>query len=52
MWQYLSVSIARHIYNAPSTNFLGFAKGIAMGGITAAVFSTLSMLTSVLQRSR
>ena len=33
MWQYLSISIARHCYNAPNADSPGFAEGTAMGGI-------------------
>lgn len=48
MWQYLSISIARHIYNAPSSDFPGFAKGVEMGGIAFAVFSAASIFMSFL----
>lgn len=46
MWQYLSLSIARHVYNAPSVEWPGFSDGIKMGGIAAAVFSAASVCMS------
>lgn len=48
MWQYLSLSISRHIYNAPAADFPGFSKGVEMGGIAAAIFSAASILMSFL----
>lgn len=45
MWQYLSLSIAYHVYNAPTPDSPGFAEGTAQGGTAFAVMhiSTLVM---------
>jgi len=45
MWQYLSLSIAYHVYNAPTPDTPGFAEGTAQGGTAFAVMhiSTLVM---------
>ena len=48
MWQYYSLSIARHIYNAPTSEAMGFAEGVRMGGVAAAFFSAASILMSLL----
>lgn len=45
MWQYLSLSIAYHVYSAPTPESPGFAEGTAQGGTAFAVMhiSTLVM---------
>ncbi len=45
MWQYLSLSIAYHVYDAPTPDAAGFAEGTAQGGTAFAVMhiSTLVM---------
>ncbi|MFD2588338.1 MFS transporter [Croceitalea marina] len=44
MWQYLSLSIARHVYNAPTASDPGFSEGVSMGGIASAIFGISPML--------
>lgn len=39
MWQYLSLAISRHVFNAASPEHPDFAKGAFYGGISLAVFS-------------
>ncbi len=48
MWQYLSISIARHCYNAPTAESPGFADGIKMGGLAFAVFNVACVAVSFL----
>ena len=48
MWQYLSLSIARHVYDAASPIAPGFSKGVQMGGVAAAFFSAASIFMSLL----
>ena len=45
MWQYLALSIAYHVYNAPTPDAEGFVDGTAQGGTAFAVMhiSTLVM---------
>jgi maltose/moltooligosaccharide transporter len=45
MWQYLALSIARHCYNAPTTDSPGFAEGSAKVGVayTAMNITTIAM---------
>lgn len=38
MWQYLSLSFARHVYNAAGPEDAGFADGVAMGGVGMAIY--------------
>lgn len=44
MWQYLSLSIARHVYNAPTATDIGFSEGVSMGGIASAIFGVSPMI--------
>lgn len=44
MWTYLSLSIARHVYNAPTALSPGFDEGVSMGGIATAIFGISPML--------
>ncbi len=44
MWQFLSLSIARHVYHAPSANDPGFSEGVSMGGIGSAIYGISPML--------
>lgn len=46
MWQYLSLSVARHVYNAAGPTDIGFADGVAMGGVGAAVYSAAPILAA------
>jgi len=46
MWQYLSLSIARHCYNAPTAESSGFAEGTAMGGIGLMVMNITTVALS------
>ncbi len=46
MWQYLSLSIARHCYNAPTPESPGFAEGTAMGGIGLMVMNITTVALS------
>lgn len=48
MWQFLSLSIARHVYDAQSTASPGFSRGVEMGGVAAAFFSAASICMSFL----
>ena len=44
LWQFLSLSIARHIYNAPSASDPGFSEGVSMGGIGNAIYGISPMI--------
>ncbi|MBL7978817.1 MAG: MFS transporter [Bacteroidetes Order II. Incertae sedis bacterium] len=46
MWQYLSLAIARHAFNAPEANMPGFEAGNAWGGITFAAFNVSCFMIS------
>ncbi len=46
MWQYLSLSIARHVYDAPTPDSVGFAEGTAQGGTAFAVMHITTLLMS------
>ncbi|QCX00678.1 SLC45 family MFS transporter [Aggregatimonas sangjinii] len=48
MWQYLSLSIARHVYNAPLATDVGFSEGVAMGGIGSAIYGISPMIIAFL----
>ena len=48
MWQYYSLSIARHVYNAPTAESAGFADGVQMGGVAVAFYCTAPILMSFL----
>jgi len=48
MWQYLSLSIARHVYNAPSASDAGFSEGVSMGGIGSAIYGISPMVIAFL----
>jgi maltose/moltooligosaccharide transporter len=39
MWQYLSLSIARHCFNAPSPDYPGFDEGVKWGNMGLAIFN-------------
>jgi maltose/moltooligosaccharide transporter len=39
MWQYLSLSMARHCFNAPTPDSPGFENGVMMGNLGLAVFN-------------
>jgi len=39
MWQYLSLSIARHCFNAPNADAPGFEEGVRWGNMGLAVFN-------------
>ncbi len=44
MWQYLSLSVARHIYNAPTASDSGFSEGVSMGSIGSSIFGISPMI--------
>ncbi|WP_411695275.1 MFS transporter [Glaciecola sp.] len=46
MWQYLSLSIAHHVYNAPTPDAAGFAVGTAQGGKAFAVMQITTLVVS------
>lgn len=46
MWQYLSLSIAHHVYNAPTPDAPGFAEGTAQGGTAFAVMHITTLVMS------
>lgn len=46
MWQFLALSIARHVFNAPTPEDPGFEKGAFYGGISLAVFNVACFLIS------
>ena len=46
MWQYLSLSIAHHVYNAPTADAPGFAIGTAQGGKAFAVMHITTLVVS------
>jgi len=46
MWQYLSLSIAYHVYNAPTPDAPGFAEGTAHGGTAFAVMHATTLVCS------
>ncbi|BCO18295.1 MULTISPECIES: MFS transporter [unclassified Alteromonas] len=45
MWQYLSLSIARHVYNAPTPDSPGFVEGTAQVGMA---FTIMNIATIVM----
>jgi maltose/moltooligosaccharide transporter len=49
MWQYLSLSIARHAFDAPSptANPAGFEAGSSWGGLCFAMFSIMCFIISI-----
>ena len=47
MWQYLSLSIAYHVYNAPTPDSPGFAEGTAQGGTAFAVMHITTIICSL-----
>jgi len=46
MWQYLSLSIAYHVYDAPTPQSPGFAEGTAQGGTAFAVMHVSTLIGS------
>ncbi|WP_340202072.1 MFS transporter [Ascidiimonas sp. W6] len=48
MWQFLSISIARHIYGAPDSSYSGFSEGVSMGGIASSIFNVSPMIIAFL----
>jgi maltose/moltooligosaccharide transporter len=48
MWQYLSISIARHIYNAPDASYEGFSEGVSMGSVASSVYGVSPMVIAFL----
>lgn len=38
MWQYLTLSIARHVFGATGPEDIGFSDGVAMGGVGMAIY--------------
>src|SRR5205823_12708556 len=39
MWQYLSLAVARHAFNAPTASSPGFAEGTQWGSLCFALFN-------------
>jgi maltose/moltooligosaccharide transporter len=48
MWQYLSLSIARHSFNAPTTDSPNFAEGSSYGGIAFIVMNVTTVVMAFL----
>ena len=48
MWQYLSLSIARHSFNAPTTDSPNFAEGSSYGGIAFIVMNVTTVIMAFL----
>lgn len=48
MWQYLSLSIARHGFNAPNPTDLGFDEGVKWGSMGLAIFNIACFAVSFL----
>lgn len=48
MWQYLSLSFARHIYGASGPQDSGFSDGVAMGGVGMAIYCSAPIVMSFL----
>ena len=48
MWQYLSLSIARHSFNAPTPESPNFAEGSSYGGIAFIVMNVTTVLMAFL----
>jgi maltose/moltooligosaccharide transporter len=48
MWQYLSLSIARHSFNAPSPDSPNFAEGSSYGGIAFIVMNVTTVVMAFL----
>jgi len=46
MWQYLSLSIARHCFNAPTPDSPGFAEGAANVGLALTVMNVTTVVMS------
>jgi maltose/moltooligosaccharide transporter len=46
MWQYLALSIAYHVYNAPTPDAEGFVDGTAQGGTAFAVMHISTLVVS------
>lgn len=47
MWQYLALSIARHVYNAPTPDSPGFSEGTAQVGIAFTVMNVTTLIVSI-----
>jgi maltose/moltooligosaccharide transporter len=48
MWQYLSLSIARHCFNAPTAQSAGFDEGVRWGNLGLATFNVACFASSFL----
>jgi maltose/moltooligosaccharide transporter len=48
MWQYLSISIARHSFNAPTPDSPNFAEGSSYGGIAFIVMNVTTVVMAIL----
>ena len=48
MWQYLSISIARHSFNAPTPDSPNFAEGSSYGGIAFIVMNVTTVIMAFL----
>ena len=48
MWQYLSISIARHSFNAPTPDSPNFAEGSSYGGIAFIVMNVTTVVMAFL----
>ncbi|MBP7273769.1 MAG: MFS transporter [Saprospiraceae bacterium] len=47
MWQYLSLSIAKHCFNAPTPDSPGFDDGVRWGGTGQGLFSIACMIIAI-----
>lgn len=46
MWQYLSLTFARHIYGSSNPQDAGFSDGVAMGGVGMAIYCSAPIFMS------
>ena len=46
MWQYLTLSVARHVFGAAGPEDVGFADGVAMGGVAMAIYCSAPIVMS------
>ena len=48
MWQYLALSIARHVYDAPTPDSPGFAEGTAQVGLAFSVMNVTTLVMALI----
>lgn len=47
MWQYLALSIARHVYNAPNPDSPGFVEGTAQVGLAFTIMNVTTLIMAL-----